>query len=168
MNDAGTVAQDTPLVIALVHGIGAVHPHDMIRDITKALEPSLAGAEFHPWIKAIDTPGGIELCQKETRAGRSITVISAYWGDICKVGENVFSVLGGLLTNIFGLRYFISAALRGGGPLRHLLWFANILIVWVAAVVAYPLNFVALFYSSFLLAGQYISSSYASSTESGA
>lgn len=141
------------IALLLVHGVGSTDERYMMRECAREIarirpEWSIDNdvAELH---KAPGSDPGrppIQIRRGKAR-GRTICLADAYWGDISLVRADFLSTVWGVLINMFGLRYFASAAVNGNRFLTALFTLFAVLI----AAVDIPLNIITLIYAMILL-----------------
>lgn len=157
---------------ALVHGIGAAEPLEMIQLVTKALQgarPSLRldkAAEVHTVREKHAHGPGADVRHTVIRHGHipgaQVRFGTAHWADITYYRQGLVSLIGTLLMAAFGVRFFAQVAARHGRDaprvvrrMAQLLGVLLNLMVIVLALFVFPVTFVSLIYSVFGLIAEY-------------
>ncbi len=159
------------IAVAMVHGLGANKPCEMMEDVTAAIHTVCS---LSPEVPDRDNPGSTkpdtsrtEIYKREDEQGREsnvylrdykvketgslLCVAEGYWGDISLIRSGFWNFVWGLVLNLFGLRYFADAALDRNSVLAQLMRAVLNLIVSIIVTITLPLNLFALVFGFLML-----------------
>ena len=135
--------------VALVHGIGATEPVEMIRLVTGAIKevrPDLVLDDYtrvHEPAPASPADPASRPCPQYVRHGMigaaKVRFATAFWSDIAVFGEGLINLLGSLMLGGMGVRYFADVSTIGRKPLAIALHWVLSAMIFLLALVFLPL-----------------------------
>lgn len=145
--------------VALVHGIGATEPVDMIRLVTGAIKEVRLNFELEDYTRvhepaAASAPGlsaDGQPCPQYVRHGAigtaKVRFATAFWSDIAVFGEGLINLLGSLMLGGMGVRYFAYISTKAKQPLATALHWVLSAMILLLALIFFPLAFTSLLLS---------------------